>query len=176
MNSPTKNPDKRLILGIDPGFSGGITFYDYIDHKVVDTHQIPTTEDPVSKKTVINITALSFLIDYRAKDILLCAIERVGVMSGKEGVVSMFRFGEGFGIVKGVVGSFYIPIYPIAPAVWKSSFNLLHSDKNKSIGRASEIFPEDSGRWRRKKDNGIAESALIAAFAGKMITQKVLEY
>ena len=74
----------------------------------------------------------------------------------------MFNFGEGFGIIKGVLGAFQIPYVEVDPGVWKNAMGL-GADKAKSLALARKKYGNEY--FSRKKDHGRAEAALLAQFA-----------
>ena len=91
-------------------------------------------------------------------------VEKVHSMP-KQGVASTFTFGDAYGMAKGVICAIGIKVELVAPRVWKGEFEL-SSDKNESLEIARMIWPE-SKHFTRKKDNGKAESALIALYGYK---------
>ncbi|MDE2020011.1 MAG: hypothetical protein KGJ13_06735 [Patescibacteria group bacterium] len=92
-------------------------------------------------------------------------IESVAARPG-QGVTSMFSFGYSAGFVYGLVLSSGRPHTFITPQRWKKLVGLRGSNAEESRRRASQLLPEAVGFWPRKKDDGVAEAALIA-WAGK---------
>ncbi|MDE2233582.1 MAG: hypothetical protein KGJ90_05780 [Patescibacteria group bacterium] len=95
-------------------------------------------------------------------------IEAVAARPG-QGVTSMFSFGYSAGFVYGLVLSSGRPHTFITPQAWKKVAGLRGSDAEESRRRASQLLPEAVDFWPRKKDDGVAEAALIA-WAGKQRT------
>ena len=96
------------------------------------------------------------------KDHIIAAVEKVGAMPGN-GSVSMFRFGQSYGFILGVLEGLGIPYQVVPPREWKKEFGL-NSDKAKSIEVCHRLFPElNLKRTERCKteSDGLAESALI---------------
>jgi len=91
----------------------------------------------------------------------LAIVEKVNA-GPKDGTVHAFRFGEAFGIIQGVLGANLIPIIYLHPAIWKSQLNL-NRDKNKSLHLAREMFPKKASYFKRMRDDGRAEAALLAS-------------
>ncbi len=154
-------------MGVDPGLSGAVAFYDLEKAAVVAVHDMPLHE--VSGKRHIDLYQLAAIIDGHAKDIEFAVIEEVGVMTGKEGVVGMFRFGQAAGCVQGIVAAYMIPMFLVKPSVWKSAMGLTR-DKDHSRQKASQLFPSSAHLWARKKDDGRAEALLLAVFGSKVRT------
>jgi len=93
-------------------------------------------------------------------------IEQVAAMRG-QGVSSMFRFGETYGATQMAVAAHKIPIQYVTPAKWKSHFRL-NRDKGVSRGLATQRFPDCADLFKRVKDDGRAEAALIALYGKEM--------
>ncbi len=154
-----------LVIGIDPGISGSICFFQ--DGKIIDVVEMPTmTEGKKNKKQVNGAQIFNEIYDrikkLDKKDIKVI-IEQVSAMPG-QGVTSMFNFGQSFGILKGICSAMQLSMYFVRPAKWKKYFNLINSQKDASRTRAIEIFPYFSSHLSRKKDSNKADAILIASF------------
>ena len=154
-----------LIIGIDPGISGSICFFQ--DGKIIDVVEMPNMAEGKKNKKQVNGAQIFFEISSRIKDIkkkdIKVVIEQVSAMPG-QGVTSMFNFGQSFGILKGICSAMQLPMYFVRPAKWKKYFNLINSEKDASRTRAIEIFPYFSSKLSRKKDSNKADAILIASF------------
>ena len=154
-----------LIIGIDPGISGSICFFQ--DGKIIDVVEMPNMAEGKKNKKQVNGAQIFFEISSRIKDIkkkdIKVVIEQVSAMPG-QGVTSMFNFGQSFGILKGICSAIQLPMYFVRPAKWKKYFNLINSEKDASRTRAIEIFPYFSSELSRKKDSNKADAILIASF------------
>lgn len=155
----------KLILGIDPGLSGGLAFYEPELH-ILETHEMPVIKAGVDSKRVIDEVALARLIDNRSEDIRMAVVEHVSA-SPQMGVTSAFTFGQGFGTLKGVLAANFIPITLVRPNVWKKDLAVPKA-KDGAVARATQLFPRFANQWPRKKDDGKAEAALIAYYGHKM--------
>ena len=154
-----------LVIGIDPGISGSICFFQ--DGKIIDAVEMPTMTEGKKNKKQVNGSQIFNEISERIKKLdkkdIKVVIEQVSAMPG-QGVTSMFNFGQSFGILKGICSSMQLPMYFVRPAKWKKYFNLINSEKDASRTRAIEIFPYFSGQLSRKKDSNKADAILIASF------------
>ena len=154
-----------LIIGIDPGISGSICFFQ--DGKIIDVVEMPTMTEGKKNKKQVNGSQIFNEIFFRIKKLdkkdVKVIIEQVSAMPG-QGVTSMFNFGQSFGILKGICSAMQLPMYFVRPAKWKKYFNLINSEKDASRTRAIEIFPYFSGELSRKKDSNKADAILIASF------------
>ena len=154
-----------LIIGIDPGISGSICFFQ--DGKIIDVVEMPTMTEGKKNKKQVNGSQIFNEISDRIKKLdkkdIKVIIEQVSAMPG-QGVTSMFNFGQSFGILKGICSAMQLSMYFVRPAKWKKYFNLINSEKDASRTRAIEIFPYFSGQLSRKKDSNKADAILIASF------------
>jgi crossover junction endodeoxyribonuclease RuvC len=154
-----------LIIGIDPGISGSICFFQ--DGKIMDVVEMPTMIEGKKNKKQVNGSQIFNEILERIRNIdkkdIKVVIEQVSAMPG-QGVTSMFNFGQSYGILKGICSAMQLPMYFVRPAKWKKYFNLINSEKDASRTRAIEIFPYFSTQLSRKKDNNKADAILIASF------------
>ena len=154
-----------LIIGIDPGISGSICFFE--NGKILDVIEMPTMTEGKKNKRQVNgaqiYNEILKRIEKKEKHNIRIIIEQVSAMPG-QGVTSMFNFGQSFGILKGICSAMQLPIYFVRPTKWKKYFNLINSEKDASRTRAIEIFPYFSSHLSRKKDSNKADAILIASF------------
>ena len=154
-----------LIIGIDPGISGSICFFE--DGKILEVIEMPVMTEGKKNKKQVNGAQIynEFLkkINKKKDDEVRVVIEQVSAMPG-QGVTSMFNFGQSFGILKGVCSAMQLPMFFVRPAKWKKYFNLINSQKDASRTRAIEIFPYFSTQLSKKKDSNKADAILIASF------------
>ena len=154
-----------LIIGIDPGISGSICFFD--NGKILDVLEMPTMIDGKKNKRQVNGSQIYNEIIKRVNKIekhnIRVIIEQVSAMPG-QGVTSMFNFGQSFGILKGICSAMQLPMYFVRPAKWKKYFGLLNSEKDASRTKAIEMFPYFSSQLSKKKDSNKADAILIASF------------
>mgnify|MGYP000644803613 CR=1 FL=1 len=154
-----------LIIGIDPGITGSICFFQ--DGKITDVIEMPNMPEGKKNKKQVNGAQIYYEIYSRIKDIkkedIKVIIEQVSAMPG-QGVTSMFNFGQSFGILKGICSAMQLPMYFVRPTKWKKYFNLINSEKDASRTKAIEVFPYFSSELSRKKDSNKADAILIASF------------
>ena len=154
-----------LIIGIDPGISGSICFFE--DGKILDVIEMPTMTEGKKNKRQVNGSQiyneiLKKTVGFKKENIRV-VIEQVSAMPG-QGVTSMFNFGQSFGILKGICSAMQLPMYFVRPAKWKKHYNLINLQKDASRTRAIEIFPYFSSQLSKKKDSNKADAILIASF------------
>lgn len=143
------------IMGIDPGFSGAIAVIDGNSNKILSLHDMPTLK---GDKNYLNINALKDILNEHKID--YAYLEHAQAMP-KQGVVGMFRYGEVFGVIQGILHALRVPYELVKPQVWKKAImSGMEKSKDSSIWKAEQLFPEFI--CKRKKDHGKAEALLIA--------------
>ena len=154
-----------FIIGIDPGISGAICFFE--DGKIIDVIEMPSMAEGKKNKKQVNGNQLFNEIKSRLSGIneekICVVVEQVSAMPG-QGVTSMFNFGQSFGVIKGICSAMQLPIHFVRPTKWKKYFNLIKASKDASRSKAIEIFPKISDRLKRKKDSNKADAILIASY------------
>jgi crossover junction endodeoxyribonuclease RuvC len=151
----------KIFLGIDPGLSGALAFYDADEDNLIII-DMPTVEVTRNGKKKREVSAALVADAVAGKGVTHAFMERVSAMPG-QGVSSMFSFGRSSGIVEGVLAAYEIPTTLITPQVWMKSMNV-RSGKDGSRERAMQLFPAHSAYFARKKDDGRSDAALIAMF------------
>ena len=154
-----------LIIGIDPGISGSICFFE--NGKILDVIEMPTMTEGKKNKRQVNgaqiYNEILKKINKTERQYIRVIIEQVSAMPG-QGVTSMFNFGQSFGILKGICSAMQLPMYFVRPAKWKKYFGLINSQKDASRTKAIEMFPYFSSQLSKKKDSNKADAILIASF------------
>lgn len=154
-----------LICGIDPGITGGIAFYKESElvvfrTPVFEVEFVKSGKKKTRKEMDLN-TAWEYLEQHKPDVVVL---EKVTARQG-EGVTSSFRFGQNFGQWQGLATALKVEVIYVRPQQWKAYYDL-SSDKNESSELARQYWPEHEKIFKVKKNNGMAESALIAKWYG----------
>ena len=154
-----------FIIGIDPGISGAICFFE--QGEVKDIIEMPSMADGKKNKRQINGPQIFNEIESRIKDKsktnISVVVEQVSAMPG-QGVTSMFNFGQSFGVIKGICSAMQLPIHFVRPTKWKKYFNLIKTEKDASRTKAIEMYPSLSDQLSKKKDVNKSDAILIARF------------
>ena len=154
-----------LIIGIDPGISGAICFFE--NDEVKEVIDMPSMADGKKNKRQINGQQIFNEISSRIKNIpkkeIRVVIEQVSAMPG-QGVTSMFNFVQSFGVLKGICSAMQLSMHFVRPAKWKKYYGLIKTEKDASRTKVIEIFPYISSQLSRKKDSNKADAILIASF------------
>jgi len=155
-----------IILGIDPGLSGALAFYNTQtgDVTVVDMSTVEVIRNGKKKNEVSPQLLSDEIVNWPVDKAF---VERVGAMPG-QGVTSVFSFGRSVGIVEGILASFDIPTTIVPPVTWQKGVNL-RGGKDGSRERAMQLFPRQASLFARKKDDGRSDASLIAYYGAKSL-------
>ncbi len=140
-------------MGVEPGLSGALAFL-FPEHNAVGAEDMPTAAGDV------DVATLAARIAQLKPDVAV--VEHVASRPG-QGVASVFKFGCGYGMVRGVVAAAGVPLHLVAPSRWKKYFGL-DADKENARALALRLWPTRSDLFGRKRDHGRAEAALIARY------------
>jgi len=146
-----------IIIGVDPGKSGAIAALTY-EGRLVGVDDMPVVGPIISP--VLLDEAVHNYIDPLSLTQGVAVIEDVHAMP-KQGVSSVFSFGRALGVAEAVCACNELAIHYVPPARWKKNLGL-SSDKGVSRRRAIELWPASADLFKRVKDDGRAEAALIA--------------
>lgn len=146
-----------LVLGVDPGLTGALALVETDGPRLVEVLDMPVIR--YGRATVIDGARILDWLDGR--EIGAIVIEDVHSMP-KQGVASTFAFGRALGGVEAVLTAVGVPMTHVRPEAWKKRAGL-GKDKLGSLDLARLRFgPREE--FRRKKDDGRAEAALIGLF------------
>ena len=150
-----------VILGIDPGASGGIASL-YANRHHCATFRLDVRKMP---ETPADVWELLVLAKRESSD-WYAIIEQVGAMP-KQGVASSFKFGVNFGMLIGLLTALEIPFERVAPGKWQRAMGCLSGgDKNVTKRKAQELFPH------LKINHYIADALLLAEYGRRLLAQR----
>jgi hypothetical protein len=155
---------KAVVLGVDPGLTGAVAFLSLRDFTLCGVKDLPFIGKDLSA------VGLASLLGERPELHLYHAFVEKSQSFPRQGVASAFRYGTGYGIIQGVLGTLSAPYTLVPPTKWKADLRLSGKDKDASRKLASERWPDHAHLFARKKDDGRAEAALIALYGALQIT------
>lgn len=146
------------ILGIDPGASGGIAL---LKDDGAQAWKMPATERDT----------WALICPEPETWIDVAYIEQVHSMP-KQGVASTFKFGQNYGLLRGLLIAASIRFEAVPPRTWQGVFSLpslkaagsLTKKKNAHKARAQELFPD------LKVTHANADALLIAEYGRRRRT------
>ena len=149
-----------LVLGIDPGSSGGLAVVENNNNslpKIILALRMPIVT--IYGKKIVDTKKIAKELENLPIDVSI--IEKVHAMP-RQGVTSSFQFGRNFGGIETLSYIFSKRVDYVAPAIWKKSLGL-GSSKKESIDLARLKFG-DSDLWSVKSNDGIAEASLLTLY------------
>lgn len=165
----------RYVFGIDPGLKGGIACVDNLTGTVTLARPTPTQTDAASGKPTYDVNEMHLILSLCKNYPEECSvvIERQQAMP-KQGVVSMFTTGFGYGIWTALIALTPIPIsrkYVVRPADWQIILrgeDAKDDTKAKSIARVHRVFSGvdlcGGNKLKRTPSDGIADAINIAHY------------
>lgn len=153
-----------IVLGIDPGIRGAIAQLSD-DMLVIQDMPILMLQRGGKKKPQIDVHVLSDMIEVASPDhaFLEDAWGRPG-----EAPSAAFTNGRNFGAACAVLAALQVPYTVASPQRWKKALRV-PAEKSGARARASQLLPQYASEWRRVKDDGRAESALIALYGRQVL-------
>lgn len=143
-----------MICGIDPGAKGAISLL-YNDGTAF-VYDMPMLGKEVNASEVASI-----LREFKPEHVWLEQVNSFGM-----GRTSAYNFGQGVGILKGVMATLEIPYTLVTPQKWKKHFGL-SKEKDHSRLLATRMYPSMADKFIRKKDDGRAEAILISRYGSE---------
>lgn len=148
-----------ILCGIDPGRNGAIAIFDTETMRVT-CHDMPDTtaglHDLIAGLPIVKV----------------CALEKP-FYPQMIGITNATKIAEAYGILRGALQWRDIPVREVRPSEWKRALNL-GTSKAASREKAGQFFPDDAEQFKRVRDDGRAEAALLAWY-GLRWTQKNLK-
>jgi len=101
-------------------------------------------------------------LDDVAPDVVVGAhVERQSIRPGQRGASQMMA---NYGALLGALGALRVPTVLVTPGAWKVAAGLRGKDKSASRDLATRCWPSWAESFRRVRDDGRAEAALIAIY------------
>jgi crossover junction endodeoxyribonuclease RuvC len=153
-------------LGIDPGFSGGLSF---ISGNFSPVSIVMPIRETAKGKRELDLGKIKLWIKVYKPDLVV--VEHVASMPG-QGVSSTFAFGRGFGQLEGLLAGMGIRYITVRPAKWmKVMFGKTKKGIKSSVEYCTKTYPEVD--WRatarcRKPHDGKTDATMLALY-GKTI-------
>lgn len=147
------------ILGIDPGASGALSFYDGAELLIWDMPVYEIKKGKTVRKRIDFRALCDIIRDQKPNHAF---VENVSAQFGN-GAAAAFSFGWACASVEHALVACDVPFTYVTPQSWKKAMGC-PADKNGARMRASQLLPAFAHNWSRKKDDGRAESAIISLY------------
>ena len=156
-------PRPDYVLGVDPGIKGALALVRAEGFGIESIHDTPVTDGRVDPAKLALIVGMCQL-----RGSVVAAVELVSSLPRQSGA---FNFGVSAGCVHGVLGALGVPMSLVSPGVWKPAMGLRRGlnesqaqNKTRARSLAIKLWPEKASEFARVKDDGRAESVLIARY------------
>jgi crossover junction endodeoxyribonuclease RuvC len=156
-----------IVVAIDPGLTGALAWIDD-SGALIAVVDMPTIAVRGGKHKV-NTPVLAHLLQSHGAPacVLIEAVSAMPSLPGANGkrrgmgATSAFNFGYSAGLLEGVCAALGYPIELISPATWKRRAAV---PRGKGAARllASRTWPTAAELFKRVRDSGRAEAALLA--------------
>lgn len=157
------------FIGIDPGKSGAVAVFSAGQWRLQDC---PTAKVKSGKslKDMPDPSLMSDILRPFHGSPCHVFLEKVSAMP-KQGVTGMFNFGACFGIWKGIIAAFQMPMTLVTPQRWKKAMfeGMVAGTKDASRVRAIQLFPTLASEMKLKKHHGRADALLIAEYGRRYL-------
>lgn len=163
------------VIGIDPGLSGGFSVLD-VDGRILAAGNFPTQQIKKNGKTTTRLDGYSLASLFDGVEATHAFVENV---SSRPRQAGQFQFGINTGVIHGILYAFGVEMHLVAPAVWKSVYQLKREEdeekaqvKTRAREIASRLYPEQANFFARVKDDGVAEATLLALYGLGVVSKK----
>jgi hypothetical protein len=147
---------EKMIIGIDPGKSGGIAWI--YEDGLVNCKNCPDD----TKQMADLIRSLQ-----KNNNKIICYLESVHAFP-TDGRSSAFKFGMNFGMWQGILSSFNIEVVLVTPQKWQKHFGDLPKNKKERKNMIKQIASELSGLKATLKT---ADAICITYYGKANVTQ-----
>lgn len=176
--------DYDVIISVDIGLSGGISFFDLKAGELLAVYNVPTkdfTNKSGRTKSVFDLEKFLFIFEIPKvhNESALVIFEDVHAFGNAGFGIGTLM--EQKGVIRGMVKAFNYTEFMVAPKTWQAKFGIVPPKglkgktvkktkevrrkwlKDESLTRAKELFPE----WKDKikKSDGLSDSLLIGKWA-----------
>ena len=153
-------PSPQFVLSVDPGVKGALCLME------TGTRKIQVFDTPVLDGQVDGAQLAAMVDQCRFQGTIAAVVEQVSSMPRQAGA---FNFGRSAGVVHGVLDALGVPYELLHPNIWKGAMGLRRAvnetrEQNKTRARelAVKLWPDRAADFKRVKDDGRAEAALLA--------------
>lgn len=158
-----------MIVGVDPGSLGAAAAVN-ARGEIIFIEDMPVLEVRRGKSDKLEIDgyALAELFIERVKPGAIVFVELVNGMQGQSASAA-FAFGRSAAAPEYIAKARGMRVERVAPATWKRGMGLLAAGKDGARAMASRMWPQHAGLFKRVKDDGRAEAALLAEWGRRRL-------
>lgn len=163
------------ILGIDPGLSGALAVVEITTQHLVEIKSMPVSV--VNKQNRLNGADLAAWLNRVHEDGLNFSVHFAYIedVHSRPRQAGQFQFGLNTGILHGMLYANFIPFATVSPMKWKAHYGIRRTGDETKADKKSEarelamqLWPDMAHEFKRVKDDGAAEAALIALYGARL--------
>lgn len=163
---PDRSTLSRIVLAADPGKSGALALLGD------DDLLLAVMDMPDADGHELTAAILSAIGEHEPYLPTVAWLEFAQAMPDhlqgrRQGSASVFNYGRNFGALEGACAAFGIPVHLVRASTWKAWYPDVTKDKDTSRAKAAALWPMHAHLFKRKKDDGRAEAALIAYYGAQ---------
>jgi crossover junction endodeoxyribonuclease RuvC len=128
MQIETSLDPERVVMGVDPGVTGGLAF---VSASRIEAFDIPVVAGEVDVDELVRVI--------QRFTPTLAVVEKAGAMP-KQWVASTFKYGVAYGALRAALVACNVPTHLVAASKWKRFYGL-DSDKEKARAMAVRMWP-----------------------------------
>lgn len=158
-----------MVFGIDPGLEGGLAAFNVERIKLAIVERMPTLASGKGSGWILDEYGIRNWFSLKVGVRSHAFIERAFPMP-KQGVTSVFTFGMGWGIIRGILVGLEVPHTVVSPKDWQREMlrGVPKGDtKAASIIVAKRLFPQLAG-WIGRH-HGMSDALLIAEYGRRQL-------
>ena len=163
-----------MIIGCDPGLTGALVVVDAATGALLSVTDMPTKLKRVNgaDRLVLDEDGVGdWFLGHKDLGARRLVIERVGGLPGQS-APRAFTFGYGYGVLLSTARVLGFEVVQVMPQEWKGKmiwgWSRADKIKKRSLTAATKLFGGNT-HWKRQKDHGRAEAALIALYGVKHV-------
>lgn len=161
------------FVGIDPGLSRALALYNPVEGtlEVEDVPSLELSNSRLRRRRVNHYQVAAIVGRWTARYPTAAVWIEAAWPRPTDGTEADFSFGTTYRVLLGACAASLLTMELVSPQAWKRASGLT-SNEDATRARASSMFPGHGALWRRKKDHGRAEAALIALHGARSGVQK----
>ena len=156
-----------IIIGIDPGMTGGICIREMNTNEI--ELMVMPTKGTVRFTKLIDTEAIAEMFTEIRSEIKMIYLEEIFAMS-TQGSASMLSFGRGWGQILGVIHTLKLPYYIVRPQEWQKYVlpkGKAGTTKLRALQAAEKMFPHvelRSSERAKLAHEGKVDALMISEF------------
>lgn len=158
-----------IIVGVDPGLSGGIVAME--NSTIFLKKVMPIISTPKREYDINKIVDIFKIINKHNIDLVMIEKQQVRPVSGKR---ACFMTGGGYYLLRGILAALEIPYELTTPQAWMKELQINSKEGKGSIMFCMNKYPKEdftATERSRKSHDGLTDATCIALYGERRITK-----